>query len=168
MSRDNSSGFLKGIIFGGLVGAGVALMLAPQEGEKTRKELKKKTKDLQKKAQQFVDDLAEDIEENRDEINDKIRKVSSMVEKSGVDLSAFLGEEKKTLEKKVAETKKTVAETKKNLEKVLDLKEAPAPKPEAKKQVETVEAPKKVSNEDVELARKILSRASGRSFYKKK
>ena len=40
------AGTILGSLIGGLVGAGVMLLLAPQSGEKTRKQMRRKSRDL--------------------------------------------------------------------------------------------------------------------------
>lgn len=56
------SGFVAGLIFvaglllGGLIGAGVTLLLAPQSGKKTRRQIRRKGRDLREQATDAVED----------------------------------------------------------------------------------------------------------------
>jgi gas vesicle protein len=45
-------GFIKGIVLGGLVGAAIAILYAPQSGRKTREDIHRKTEALLRKAQE--------------------------------------------------------------------------------------------------------------------
>ena len=55
---ERTRSILVALVVGGLVGAGVALLLAPQSGKRTR---------------QQIADLAEDLKEYASEISDKVR-----------------------------------------------------------------------------------------------
>lgn len=44
------AGFIVGVAFGALLGAGVALLFAPNRGEKTRRRLRKRLRELQEGA----------------------------------------------------------------------------------------------------------------------
>ncbi len=48
--------FLAGLLLGGLVGAGVMLLLAPQSGKKTRRQIQRKGRDLREQATDAVED----------------------------------------------------------------------------------------------------------------
>ena len=55
---DHNRSLLVALVIGGLVGAGVALLLAPQSGKRTR---------------QQIADLAEDLKEYASDLTDKVR-----------------------------------------------------------------------------------------------
>lgn len=69
------------LLAGGIIGAGVALLYAPQSGEKTRKELGRYSKQARRKGQEAVEavedfseqvtDMAEAVAERAAEILDK-------------------------------------------------------------------------------------------------
>jgi gas vesicle protein len=50
-----SAGFLAGIVFGAFLGAGLALLFAPEKGEKTRGRLRKRMRSLQEDALEGID-----------------------------------------------------------------------------------------------------------------
>ena len=50
------------VVLGSMVGAGVALLLAPQTGQKTRKQIAKYGKKAGSRAQVFVGDIAESLD----------------------------------------------------------------------------------------------------------
>ena len=53
--------FVSGLILGSIIGAGVALLTAPQPGHKTRKRVRKTARRLQGTATDRLDDLATDL-----------------------------------------------------------------------------------------------------------
>jgi len=48
--------FLAGVLFGGLIGAGVTLLLAPQSGKQTRTQIQQKSIELRNQASDSLDD----------------------------------------------------------------------------------------------------------------
>lgn len=74
--------FLSGFVVGGAVGAIIGLLLAPQEGEKTRQILAEKSKEMCEKAQGTASDLqsradiiVDDLQRKGDEIMEKIQNL---------------------------------------------------------------------------------------------
>jgi len=62
MSDNNDFGtFFAGLIVGGLVGAAVALLLAPQSGRKTRKQILDAAEDVRDSASGYAKKLKEKI-----------------------------------------------------------------------------------------------------------
>jgi gas vesicle protein len=53
--------FAAGLILGALIGAGVALLLAPQSGEETRRLLRRRAKKVAGAAQDRFDDLKDRV-----------------------------------------------------------------------------------------------------------
>lgn len=94
-----AGGFLPGLLFGGLVGAVVGLLLAPQSGVKTRGMLREgvedvrsqvdaKARDTRQKAERLMDDTKARAVELRERGSQAIRGRVDRVErmaKSGVD-----------------------------------------------------------------------------------
>jgi len=67
-------GFVTGMILGAAIGAGIALLLAPDAGKKTRKRLQKAAVDLRDTAADRWDEVAEDVKERVEEVLDGARK----------------------------------------------------------------------------------------------
>lgn len=59
-SNNSAPGFLTGLLLGGLIGAAVAMILAPQAGEDTRDLLRSKARE----ASGRIRDVAEDVSDN--------------------------------------------------------------------------------------------------------
>lgn len=59
--------FVSGLVLGAIIGAGVAMLTAPQPGRKTRKRIRKTAKRIQGNASDRLDDLAGDIKDKVDE-----------------------------------------------------------------------------------------------------
>jgi gas vesicle protein len=59
------------ILAGGIVGAGVALLFAPQSGQRTRKEIVRYARKTKNRADEAVDDLSANISDLVDTIGDK-------------------------------------------------------------------------------------------------
>lgn len=74
MSREEGNNVMVGalmLLAGGIIGAGVALLYAPQTGEKTRKEMAR----FAKKAKRRTRDAVEAVEEFADQVSDMAESV---------------------------------------------------------------------------------------------
>jgi gas vesicle protein len=89
MRRDDHSGKIMMMLVGSFVGAAVALLLAPQTGERTRKELVRAGKKAGNRAQKFVSRIAKDLDRT---IGDIIEFSESGMEK-GKELTGKTREE---------------------------------------------------------------------------
>jgi gas vesicle protein len=71
---DNGGGrqFAAGLLIGALLGAGVALLFAPQSGEDTRRLIRKKAKRLAAGAQDRFDDVKDRIRQARRKAEDAL------------------------------------------------------------------------------------------------
>ena len=69
MMRDDDSGsarpFAAGLILGALIGAGVALLFAPQSGAETRRIIRRKAKHIAADASDRFDDVKDRIQKAR-------------------------------------------------------------------------------------------------------
>jgi len=96
---DNNSGefgaFFSGILIGGLVGAATALLLAPQSGEETRKQLSKSVGDIRDTAQDSLEDARERAEAT---IADARRRAERIVEEARERAEAIAQEAKTRVE----------------------------------------------------------------------
>jgi len=59
--------FLAGLAIGALVGAGIALLFAPQSGEETRRQVSRKAKHLAREARDRYDEMREKVRRARRE-----------------------------------------------------------------------------------------------------
>jgi len=64
--------FLAGLLIGGLIGAGTMLLLAPQSGKKTRRQIRRKGEDLREQTVDAVDSEIAKIHTKAREISTKI------------------------------------------------------------------------------------------------
>jgi len=62
--------FVSGFILGAMVGAGIALLAAPEAGTRTRKRIRRVAGELRDSAGDHWDDLAEDV---KDKVDDAVR-----------------------------------------------------------------------------------------------
>jgi gas vesicle protein len=59
--------FISGLICGAAIGAGVAILMAPESGKKTRRRISRAAEDLRENAGDRWDDLADEVRERVDE-----------------------------------------------------------------------------------------------------
>ncbi len=83
MEQDNRNGsglgFASGLIIGGLIGAVVAIVLAPQSGEETRELIRGKAHEFRGKAM----DLASDLRDRATDLADDLRSQAEDLSKRG-------------------------------------------------------------------------------------
>lgn len=110
MKRNDTTGKAITLVIGGLLGAGVALMLAPQTGEKTRKQLIKYSKKAGTRTQQFVSDIGDSLDSVIHDVLDasstglqKGKKLTALARKEILDVldagKSYIDEERTKLEK---------------------------------------------------------------------
>ena len=86
---NNLSGFwaglmlFTGLLLGSLIGAGVMLLLAPQSGKKTRKQLRRKGRDLREQATDAVDDTAAQIRAKAHQVTDSLHEHAEEMQQRG-------------------------------------------------------------------------------------
>ena len=76
------SAFLVGLLFGGLVGAAAALLLAPRSGRKTRSQLQKQGENLFEQVTEGVDDVVTHVGSKAGHLADGIQKGVEDLQKS--------------------------------------------------------------------------------------
>jgi gas vesicle protein len=81
--RDEFSSFLVGFIIGGLTGALVSLLLAPQSGEETRAVIREKAIELQEKASETAEDVYSRGEVAFSEVRDRGREIAEDLQRRG-------------------------------------------------------------------------------------
>ncbi len=70
MEYDNDTqlvNFVSGLLLGAVIGAGVALLSAPQSGRRTRRRIRKAAVDLRDSASDRWEDLADDVKRRVDD-----------------------------------------------------------------------------------------------------
>src|ERR1700681_428613 len=77
MSENNNNAVLGALMLvaGGMIGAGVALLFAPQSGERTRKDITRYTKKMRRKAEAVVDDFADTVSEMVETVSEKAEDI---------------------------------------------------------------------------------------------
>jgi gas vesicle protein len=78
--RDNFGPFLVGFLVGGITGAVISLLYAPQSGEKTRAVIKEKTIELVDKT---TDTLEDTYKKAEGVATDAVQKAQVMIKKAG-------------------------------------------------------------------------------------
>jgi gas vesicle protein len=89
MSENSDSeigSFLTGFIVGGLVGAAVALMLAPQSGEETRAQIRQRSIELRDQAGGVAEDTRRRAEEAAAAARNRAEKLSAEARAKGEEL----------------------------------------------------------------------------------
>lgn len=110
MKRNDNTEKAITLIVGGLLGAGVALMLAPQTGEKTRRQLVKYSKRAGTRTQKFVSDIGDSLDSVVHDVLDasstglqKGKKITALARKEILDAldagKSYIDEERTKLEK---------------------------------------------------------------------
>jgi gas vesicle protein len=92
--RNDFGSFLAGFIVGGLTGAVVALVLAPQSGEETRTIIKEKAIELKDKAADTYDEVYTDAKSKADELTSIAKKRAAELQVKG---KAFVDGQKSKL-----------------------------------------------------------------------
>lgn len=75
---DRENGVMVGalmLVAGGIIGAGVALLFAPQSGEKTRRDITRYGKKVRRKAEGVVDDFADSVSDMVETLGDRAEEI---------------------------------------------------------------------------------------------
>jgi gas vesicle protein len=107
--RDDFGAFVSGFMIGGLVGAAVALLLAPQSGEETRTLIRDKSIELRDQVEQTATEARTRAEEIAQEARTKAEDLQSRGR-------VVLEEQKTRIEKAVDAGKKAAKDKKEELE----------------------------------------------------
>jgi len=76
-------GFLAGVLFGGLAGAGAGLLFAPQSGERTRAQIQEKTIEIRDQAVKTMEDAAAEVRTKANEITAGMQKQAEELQQYG-------------------------------------------------------------------------------------
>lgn len=112
---DNNNRAIAGalmLVAGGIIGAGVALLFAPQSGEKTRKDITRYARKARRKAGDVVDDFSDSISDMVDVVSDKatdiLEKGKDMAYEAKKDLLKAIEEGQTKLEKQRSKLEKLI------------------------------------------------------------
>lgn len=78
--------FLAGTLLGGLVGAGVMLLMAPQSGKKTRKQLWRKGRNLRQQTAETIEGSVNQVREKAHEVTSSLHKQAEALQQRGQDV----------------------------------------------------------------------------------
>jgi gas vesicle protein len=90
--ENNLSGFLAGLMLfiglalGSLIGAGVTLLLAPQSGKKTRRQLWRRGRDLREHTADAVDDAVDQVRTKARRVTADIHNQTDALQQRGQDV----------------------------------------------------------------------------------
>jgi gas vesicle protein len=73
----NEKRIVGAFFIGGLLGAGAALLFAPQSGKRTRSDISRFTRNTAYKAKDTIEDATESVQELVDNISDKLSDLAS-------------------------------------------------------------------------------------------
>lgn len=102
--------FVTGFLFGGLVGAAVALLMAPQSGEETREFIKVKSIELKDQVEQSAEETIGKVEKAADDARKRAEEMAGEARTRAEDLQkrgqVILDEQKNRLENAIESGKK--------------------------------------------------------------
>ena len=84
--RDEFGAFLIGFIIGGLTGAAVSLLMAPQTGEETREYLRERAIELRDRAQETATTTADRVGSTASEVRTRANEIASTARTTADDL----------------------------------------------------------------------------------
>lgn len=82
-SENGGSGFFTGLLLGGLTGAGVMLLLAPQSGRKTRAQLQKQGNLLRKQTMKTVEEGVSQVQTKAHDLSTTLQKQAEELQERG-------------------------------------------------------------------------------------
>jgi gas vesicle protein len=110
--RDSGLEFFAGFVVGGLVGAAVALILAPQSGEETRTQIREKSIELKTRAGELAVEARERAEELSEEARQKAEELSLETRKK---VEEIISDARVRVEEAVEEGKKAAVKKREEL-----------------------------------------------------
>lgn len=78
--------FLAGMLVGGLAGAGTTLLMAPQSGKKTRKQLWRKGRNLRQQTAETIEDGVNQVRAKAHEVTTSLHKQAEALQQRGQDV----------------------------------------------------------------------------------
>ena len=111
MAEKNSDfgAFLAGVIVGGLTGAAIALLMAPQSGEEVRGTIREKSIELRDRASETVEEARQRAEKAIEEAQSQAESAIEEMRKRMEELTEVAKERTAELQKRVKSTEDTAA-----------------------------------------------------------
>jgi gas vesicle protein len=78
--------FLSGLLLGGLIGAVVTLLLAPQSGHKTRRQIRRKGRDWREQTTDMIEDGAAQVRAKTEQVTTAIHEQTDALQQRGQDV----------------------------------------------------------------------------------
>lgn len=107
---NNNGNMLLALLTGAIIGTGVGILYAPDEGKKTRKKLKKKAidakHDITKKVSHVKDDLSETIKKKKEDFEHKLEDTITSMSYKADEIIVTLEKKLEDLRKKNLELQK--------------------------------------------------------------
>ena len=100
---NNAGGFLAGLLMGGLVGAGVMLLLAPRSGRRTRAQIQKESLELRDQVTETVEDAVAQARGKARRITAGVQRQTRELQQRGQDML----DEQREVVSQVVEAEKT-------------------------------------------------------------
>lgn len=108
--KNNNGNMLLALLTGAIIGAGVGVLYAPNEGKKTRKKIKKKAldvkDDISKKVSHAKDDLSESIKKKKTDFEHKLEDTITNMSYKADEIILTLEKKLEDLRKKNLELQK--------------------------------------------------------------
>lgn len=127
-NNGNTLAVLKAFLIGSIIGAGVALIFAPQSGEETRKKLSEKTDDAKKALKDTTDQLVkrghEVVDEGRKSIESLRAEMGKLVDEGKKSIGNIRQEISGLVEEGKSNLKKTIKDEIEHLEEELSEKKS--------------------------------------------
>lgn len=78
--------FLGGLLLGSVAGAGAMLLMAPQSGKKTRKQIQRKGRKMRKQTTRKIEHEAEQVRDKAHQVTTSIQKQAEDLQQGGRDM----------------------------------------------------------------------------------
>lgn len=101
--KSRSSGFLPGLVFGAVAGAGLTFLFGTQKGKEVQKSAKKKWPELAKEIEGFVEILMETLEEAGEETKEQAAELAGGISGLADDLKSEAKHLTEAVKEEVAE-----------------------------------------------------------------
>ncbi len=84
-ATSNGTSFLAGLLLGALAGAATMLLLAPQSGKKTRRQIRRKGRDLRQQTTDTIEDGVSEARARAQDVKTNINERSEALQQRGQD-----------------------------------------------------------------------------------